>query len=288
MKQALYAAEIDFSQVDCVAVATKPGLVGALVIGLSVAKTLALTLEVPLVTYDHMEAHLYAAQLASPESQVFPALGLIVSGGHTTLLDCQSAIDTQWLGGTLDDAVGEAFDKVASLLGLGYPGGPVIQAAAQKGNPKAFAFPRPFSQESRLVFSYSGLKTAVLRALQANQEKLTDPAQKADLIADLAASFQAAAVDSLVHKTRQALRQTGHKRLVIGGGVAANRLLREKMEQLCRKMSVELHIPPMWLCTDNAAMGAVAYLKLSRGDVAELDCDVVAGLIRPENGRKKS
>lgn len=282
IRQALDAAQVDFNDLDAVAVATKPGLVGALVVGLSVGKTLAMVLDKPLLTYDHMEAHLYAAQLAQAEEQVFPALGLIVSGGHTNLVDCKTAIDTTWLGGTLDDAVGEAFDKVASLLGLGYPGGPVIQNAATSGNPEAFDFPRPFAQESRLVFSYSGLKTAVLRAFQQGREKVSDEQSKVRLVADLAASFQEAAVDSLIIKTKQALRQTGHKNLVVGGGVAANRLLRNRLEELCRKMKVQLHIPPMWLCTDNAAMGAVAYLKLIRGDVARLDCDVVAGLIRPE------
>ncbi|MFM7593466.1 MAG: tRNA (adenosine(37)-N6)-threonylcarbamoyltransferase complex transferase subunit TsaD, partial [Isosphaeraceae bacterium] len=236
IRQALDAAELDFPDIDAVAVATKPGLVGALVVGLSVAKSLAMVLDKPLLTYDHMEAHLYAAQLAQPDEQVFPALGLIVSGGHTTLVDCQTAIDTKWLGGTLDDAVGEAFDKVASLLGLGYPGGPVIQQAAASGNPDAFDFPRPFAQESRLVFSYSGLKTAVLRAYQMNQEKMVDEASKKRIVADLAASFQMAAVESLIHKTKQALRQTGHQKLVVGGGVAANRLLRARLEELCRKM----------------------------------------------------
>lgn len=285
IRQALDAAQIGFEDIDCIAVATKPGLVGALVVGLSVAKSLAMVLEKPLVTYDHMEAHLYAAQLAEPENEVFPCLGLIVSGGHTTLLDCQSALETTWLGGTLDDAVGEAFDKVSKLLELGYPGGPAIQKTALSGNPSAFAFPRPFSQESRLVFSYSGLKTAVLRALQLNQPRADDPETRSALIADLAASFQAAAVDSIVHKTGQALKQTGHKKLVVGGGVAANRLLREKLDALCKKRRVEFHIPPMWLCTDNAAMGAVAYLKLLRGDLADLSCDIVAGLIRPDHGR---
>ena len=285
IRQALDAANLDYPDIDAVAIATKPGLVGALVVGLTVAKTLAMVLNKPLLTYDHMEAHLYAAQLADPSSEIFPCLGLIVSGGHTTLLDCQTALDTTWLGGTLDDAVGEAFDKVATLLGLGYPGGPVIQRAAESGDPKAFDFPRPFSQDSRLVFSYSGLKTAVLRAFQANQTRADDPLQRPQLIADLAASFQAAAVESIVIKTRQALKQTGHKRLVVGGGVAANRLLRTSLQEMCDRQKVTLFTPPMWLCTDNAAMGAVAYLKLIRGDLATLDCDVVAGLMRPDKGR---
>ena len=287
IRQSLDAAGIDYPDLSAIAIATKPGLVGALVVGLSVAKTLSIVLGKPLITYDHMEAHLYAAQLATPSAHIFPCLGLIVSGGHTTLMDCQTALDTTWLGGTLDDAVGEAFDKVASMLRLGYPGGPVIQRAAESGDPKSFDFPRPFSQETRLVFSYSGLKTAVLRALQANQPMADDPLQRPLLIANLAASFQAAAVESVVIKTRQALRQTGHKRLVVGGGVAANRLLRKALEEMCHRQKAELFIPPMWLCTDNAAMGAVAYLKLCRGELADLDCDVVAGLLRPNNGRIK-
>lgn len=281
-REALSEAGIGYDAIDAVAVATKPGLVGALVVGLTVAKTLAMVLDKPLLTYDHIEAHLYAAQLAEPETPVFPCLGLIVSGGHTTLLDCRGALDVTWLGGTLDDAVGEAFDKVASLLGLGYPGGPEIEKAAVTGDPKAFAFPRPFAQESRLVFSYSGLKTAVLRALEQNRAKADDPASRPQLIADLAASFQAAAADSIVHKTRQALKVTGHTRLVVGGGVAANKALRKALEELCNKRRVALHIAPMWLCTDNAAMGAVAYLKWLRGDSAPLDCDVMAGLMRPD------
>lgn len=285
VRQALTEANLSFDQLDAVAVATKPGLVGALVVGLTVAKTLALVLDKPLLTYDHIEAHLYAAQLAEPDSQVFPCLGLIVSGGHTTLLDCRTALDVTWLGGTLDDAVGEAFDKVASLLGLGYPGGPAIEKAAN-GDPKAFMFPRPFAQESRLVFSYSGLKTAVLRAYENHRDKAENPETRPKLIADLAASFQAAAVESVVHKTKQALKATGHGRLVVGGGVAANKALRKALDELCRKRSVALHIAPMWLCTDNAAMGAVAYLKWLKGERAGLDCDVMAGLLRPDKPGK--
>ncbi len=286
IRQAMAEAKMAYDDLDAIAVATKPGLVGALVVGLSVAKTLALALGKPLLTYDHIEAHLYAAQLAEPETPVFPCLGLIVSGGHTTLLDCRSALEVTWLGGTLDDAVGEAFDKVASLLGLGYPGGPAIEKAAAAGDPKAFAFPRPFAQESRLVFSYSGLKTAVLRAFEQNRDKATDTDAKSKLIADLAASFQAAAADSIVHKTKQALKVTGHNRLVVGGGVAANKALRKALEEICRKRRVRLHIAPMWLCTDNAAMGAVAYAKWLRGESAPLDCDVMAGLLRPDKPAK--
>ena len=286
IRQAMAEAKMTYDDLDAIAVATKPGLVGALVVGLSVAKTLALTIVKPLLTYDHIEAHLFAAQLAEPEVPVFPCLGLIVSGGHTTLLDCRTALDVTWLGGTLDDAVGEAFDKVASLLGLGYPGGPVIEKAAVAGDPKAFAFPRPFAQESRLVFSYSGLKTAVLRAYEQNRDKVADAGERDKLIADLAASFQAAAADSIAHKTKQALKFTGHGRLVVGGGVAANMALRKSLEDLCRKRRVSLHIAPMWLCTDNAAMGAVAYLKWLRGESSPLDCDVMAGLLRPDKPGK--
>lgn len=282
IRQAMAGAKLGYDDLDAIAVATRPGLVGALVVGLSVAKTLAMALGKPLLTYDHIEAHLYAAQLAEPATPVFPCLGLIVSGGHTTLLDCRSALDATWLGGTLDDAVGEAFDKVASMLGLGYPGGPAIEKAAAAGNPKVFDFPRPFAQEARLVFSYSGLKTAVLRAFEQNRDKAAGAVARTKLVADLAASFQAAAADSIVHKTKQALKATGHGRLVVGGGVAANKALRKSLEELCRKRRVSLHIAPMWLCTDNAAMGAVAYLKWLKGERAELDCDVMAGLLRPD------
>ncbi len=279
--EALRHAGITLGQIGAVAVATRPGLVGALVVGLTAAKSLSLALNIPLVTIDHLEGHLYACQLAYPDREVFPCVGLVVSGGHSSLFHCRGPIEAEFLGGTIDDAAGEAFDKVASLLGLGYPGGPEIERSAKLGNPKAFAFPRSFIRDARIAFSFSGLKTAVLYTLrgQSGTSDLAPPSPAR--LADLAASFQEAVVDVLVIKTRQVLRSTGLKRLGIGGGVAANGRFRESMAAMARAEGVELFIPPLSLCTDNAAMGGVAYAKLAAGQVAGLDADVTPGLVRP-------
>ncbi len=279
--EALRRANVSLDQVGAVAVATRPGLVGALIVGLTAAKALALALDVPLVTVDHLEGHLYACQLAFPDREVYPCVGLVVSGGHTHLFVCRGPLEVEQLGGTIDDAAGEAFDKVASLLGLGYPGGPLIEKIARNGNPKAYRFPRSFLHDDRIAFSFSGLKTAVLYAIKGQDGKndavsLTEQAQ-----ADVAASFQEAVVDALIGKTRQALRNTGLKRLGIGGGVAANGRLREKLEQMAKRERIELFIPPMALCTDNAAMAGVALIKLARGETADFDVDVIPGLVRP-------
>src|SRR5438045_3298030 len=205
--EALRTAGIRLDQVGCVAVHNTPGLVGALLVGVSAAKMLALALEVPLVAVNHVHGHLYACRLAAGRD-IFPCVGLVVSGGHTLLFDCTGPLDFQLLGGTLDDAAGEAFDKVASLLGLGFPGGPAVESEAAGGDPRAHRFPRSFLHEDRLDFSFSGLKTAVLYAVggQGNPRPaapLAGPAR-----ADLAASFQQAVVDVLVAKSRQALERT--------------------------------------------------------------------------------
>jgi N6-L-threonylcarbamoyladenine synthase len=205
----------------------------------------------------------------------------VVSGGHTSLYACKGPTDAELLGGTIDDAAGEAFDKVASLLGLGYPGGPEIERAAKAGNRKAYSFPRAFWREDRLAFSFSGLKTAVLYALKGQDARNREENGTPEVIADLAASFQEAVVDALVDKTRQALERTGMARVGIGGGVAANARFRERMTEMAAQHGVELFIPPLVLCTDNAAMAGVAFPKLRRGEVADLDIDVTAGLIRP-------
>ena len=284
--EALRQAGVTLADLGAIAVATRPGLVGALVVGLTAAKALALALEVPLVAVDHLEGHLYACQLAFPDRDLYPCVGLVVSGGHTSLFDCRGPIDSTPLGGTIDDAAGEAFDKVASLLGLGYPGGPGIERAARDGNPRAFAFPRSFLRDERLDFSFSGLKTAVLYALRGQDSRGTGdngPPSPA-LVADLAASFQEAAVDVLVGKARQALMRTGHRRLGVGGGVAANGRLRARLADL-EAEGVEVFIPPLSLCTDNAAMAGVAFPKLAAGQVAGLDVDVQAGLVRPGKGK---
>jgi N6-L-threonylcarbamoyladenine synthase len=279
--EALRRAGARLDELGMVAVATRPGLVGALVVGLTAAKTLALALDVPLVAVDHLEGHLYACQLAFPDRPVYPCLGLVVSGGHTSLYLCRGPINAEVLGGTTDDAAGEAFDKVASLLGLGYPGGPGIERAARRGNPSAYALPRSYLNDDRLAFSFSGLKTAVLYALRGQDARGSDGPPPPEVVADLAASFQEAVVDVLVAKTRQALIRTGMRRLGIGGGVAANTRFRERIAALAAEMGVELFIPPLSLCTDNAAMAGIALAKLVAGQVAELDIDVSPGLVRP-------
>jgi N6-L-threonylcarbamoyladenine synthase len=279
--EALRRADVALGDLGMIAVATRPGLVGALVVGLTAAKALALALGVPLVAVDHLEGHLYACQLAHPESTVYPCLGLVVSGGHTSLYLCRSPIDAEILGGTVDDAAGEAFDKVASLLGLGYPGGPEIERAGRGGNRAAYAFPRPYLHDERLTFSFSGLKTAVLYALRGQDARAATGPLAADLVADVAASFQEAVVDVLVGKTRQALERTGMRRLGIGGGVAANGRFRERIAALAEALEVAVFIPPLALCTDNAAMAGIALPKLAAGQVAELDLDVTPGLVRP-------
>jgi N6-L-threonylcarbamoyladenine synthase len=280
--EALRRAGMTLADIGAIAVATGPGLVGALVIGLTAAKTLALALGVPLVAVDHLEGHLYACQLANPERSVYPCVGLVVSGGHTSLYECRSPLDATWLGGTIDDAAGEAFDKVASLLGLGYPGGPAIERAARGGEPKAYQFPRSFRNEDRLDFSFSGLKTAVLYSVRGQDARGDNVAPSPQTVANLAASVQEAIVDVLAAKARQAIERTALKRLCVGGGVAANALLRERLGALASDLGVELLLPPLWLCTDNAAMAGIAFPKLAAGRLADLGIDVCPGLVRPK------
>ena len=279
--EALRQAGVTLAEIGAVAVATRPGLVGALVVGLTAAKSLAWALGLPLVAVDHLEGHLYACQLAHPTRSVYPCVGLVVSGGHSSLYACRGPIDAELLGGTIDDAAGEAFDKVAGLLALGYPGGPGVERAAKLGNPKAFTFPRAFLHDDRLAFSFSGLKTAVLYALKGQDARSTGVAPPPELVADIAASFQEAVVDILVSKSARALDRTGFARLGIGGGVAVNARFRAKVEAMAASRGVELFLPPPSLCTDNAAMSGVAFAKLAAGQVAELDIDVTPGLVRP-------
>jgi N6-L-threonylcarbamoyladenine synthase len=272
--EALRQAGITLPQVQCVAVHYTPGLVGALLVGVSAAKMLALTLEVPLIGVNHIQAHIYAGRLAAG-IEVFPCIGLVVSGGHTVLYHCQSALAFERLGGTLDDAAGEAFDKVASLLGLGFPGGPAVEREAAQGNPAAFRFPRSFLHEDRLDFSFSGLKTAVLYAASGQDASSSSPPPAGPLRADLAASFQAAVIDVLTAKCRQALARTGERRLAVGGGVTANKSFRAALAEMARQDSVELIIPPLNLCTDNAAMAALAVEKWRQQQFAGLDLDAL-------------
>jgi N6-L-threonylcarbamoyladenine synthase len=271
--EALRMAGVTLEQVGAVAVHNTPGLVGALLVGVTAAKMLALALEVPLIGVNHIQAHVYACRLASGRD-IFPCVGFVVSGGHSALFECRSALDMKLLGATLDDAAGEAFDKVASILGLGFPGGPAVEREAANGNPTVFAFPRSFLHDERLDFSFSGLKTAVLYATF-GQGKVQGPLPEGDRRADLAASFQQAVVDVLVEKSRQALRRTGLGRLAVGGGVAANRTLRTALQRMVAEEGAELFVPPMTLCTDNAAMAALAVEKWRAGDFASLDLDAV-------------
>lgn len=229
---------------DAVGVTHAPGLMGSLLVGVNFARALAYGWGVPWVPVHHLEGHIFSAFLTEP-APAFPFLALIVSGGHTCLVWCPAPHEYAVLGKTRDDAVGESFDKVARLLGLAYPGGPAIECAAERGDPNSVKFPRAMARSDALEFSYSGLKTAVLYA-----------ARKTDIpVADLAAAFQWAAIDILVMKTKQAVAKTRASQVVVTGGVAANRLLRERLR---KELDVQLRLPPRALCVDNGAMVAAA------------------------------
>jgi len=233
---------------------------GSLLVGVSFAKALAYTWRVPFIPIHHIEGHIFSVFL-DDDPPAFPFIALVVSGGHTCLLDCAQPHQYRILGTTRDDAVGECFDKVARLLDLPYPGGPSIQEAAEQGNPKAIRFPRGLARSCELDFSYSGLKTAVLYELRRNPDA-------ASRVADVAASFQYAAIDVLVSKTKLALEKTGASRLVLAGGVAANRLLRERLKA---ELDVPVHMPPLALCLDNGAMiAAAADSRLKRNLLGDL------------------
>ncbi|GAB4258719.1 MAG: tRNA (adenosine(37)-N6)-threonylcarbamoyltransferase complex transferase subunit TsaD [Deferrisomatales bacterium] len=249
--RALEEARVGLADLDAVAVTQGPGLVGALLVGISFAKALAWARDLPLVPVNHLEAHLAAAFLEEPIDE--PFVGLVVSGGHTALYHCPRRGEYRGLGQTLDDAAGEAFDKVAKLLGLGYPGGVHVDALAREGDPARFAFPRPLLRSAALDFSFSGLKTAV----RTHCEKFLKGMGERDL-RDTCASFQEAVVDTLVGKARRALRAVEARCLVACGGVACNSRLRERLGETAREEGVRLVIPRPRLCTDNAAMVACA------------------------------
>ncbi len=279
--EALAKAGVRLADLDAIAVAHRPGLAGSLLVGLIAAKSLALALGKPLVGVDHLQAHIYACRLAAGRD-VFPCVGLIVSGGHSNLYRCATPLDFTPLGGTIDDAAGEAFDKVASMLGLGFPGGPALQRAAEQGDPRRFKLPRPLLDDpARLDFSFSGLKTSARYQLfGAGRPDMDAAALDRQVIADMAAGVQAAIIDCLAGKAMLALERTGFDRLCVGGGVAANRPFRERLEKLAAERGFELFVPPLVLCTDNAVMGAIAVEKMKAGQFATLDLDIEAGLER--------
>lgn len=271
IEQALQQAHLGLADVDAIAVTRGPGLPGSLVVGVNAAKGLALGSGLPMVGINHLEAHLYSAWLYAADAQPipepeFPLIALIVSGGHSELVLMTGHLKYQRLGATLDDAAGEAFDKVARLLKLSYPGGPAIQKASEEGNPAAFHFPRAWLEDS-WNFSFSGLKTAVLREVHRIEAHGEVP------VADMAASFQTAVVDALMTKTMKAAEVFHAKSIVVAGGVSANQALRDSV---VRRATVPVFIPPLDLCTDNAAMIAGAgYYRYAHGQRDLLDMDVL-------------
>ncbi|MCA9959311.1 MAG: tRNA (adenosine(37)-N6)-threonylcarbamoyltransferase complex transferase subunit TsaD [Chloroflexota bacterium] len=270
IEQALREAHIGFDDLDCIAVTRGPGLVGSLLVGVNAAKGLALARNKPFLGINHIEGHIYSLWLtdAAPDIE-FPILTLVVSGGHTELYLMTEHGRYQHLGGTLDDAAGEAFDKVGRLLDLPYPGGPAIDKASEHGNPTAFQFPRAIMNDQSYNFSFSGLKTAVMR-----QSKRYDTGRMP--VNDIAASFQAAVVDTLVTKTAQAAQDYGVTAVHLAGGVSANRALRQAMSMA---LNIPVRYPPLRLCTDNAAMiGAAAHWHFVNGRRDTLDLDVIPSL----------
>lgn len=283
--EAVSRAGVARGEIEAVAVAVRPGLVGSLLVGLAAAKGIAAALDRPLVGYDHVAAHLYACRLAHPDRFVCPCVGLVASGGHTSLFHVRSPLDLERLGGTIDDAAGEAFDKAAALLGLGYPGGPAVERAAHGGDPSAHRFPRPLARDhDRLDMSFSGLKTALRYRVVPPGEVGDRPPPTGLALADLAASFQQAVVETIVAKVDLALARVRSRVLAVGGGVAANTALREALEALGRRRRVDVLVPPRELCTDNAAMGAIAWEKLERGGADGLELDVSPGNDRRPRG----
>ncbi|MFC1982183.1 tRNA (adenosine(37)-N6)-threonylcarbamoyltransferase complex transferase subunit TsaD [Chloroflexota bacterium] len=268
--EAIDSAGKTLADVEAIAVTAKQGLIGCLLVGAAAAKSLSYSLRVPLIGVHHIEGHVFANLISNPQIPM-PHVCLTVSGGHTMLLYIRDYCQYELLGTTLDDAAGEAFDKIAKFLELGFPGGPVIDRLATKGNRKAFNFPRPLLRANNLDFSFSGLKTSLINAFKgriAADEELP--------LEDIAASFQEAVVDVLVTKTMRAASEREAAAVSVTGGVSANRRLREVFLSTCKRQSIEVFFPELPLCTDNAAMIAAAgYARLKRGEIADLNLDVL-------------
>lgn len=259
--QAIVEAGISLDQLDAIAYTSSPGLIGALLVGTGFAKSLALSLDIPLIAVHHMQAHVLSNLIADPQPE-FPFLCLTVSGGHTQIVLCKDALNMEILGETLDDAAGEAFDKTAKLLGLPYPGGPLIDRYAKEGDPQKFHFPEP--QIEGLNFSFSGVKTSILYFLQ--KQLKTDPDFISKHLPDICASAQHCIVNILLQKLKKASLQTGIKTICLAGGVSANKGLRHSIQEMAEKYHWKLFIPEMEYCTDNAAMIAITgYHKFLAG-----------------------
>ena len=275
IREAITSASVSLSDIGLVAVTYAPGLIGSLLVGVAAAKAIAYALKIPLIGVHHGEGHILAAHIEYPEIG-YPYIALLVSGGHTALYQVKDLGNYRLLGQTRDDAAGEAYDKVAKLLGLEYPGGPVIDRLAQEGNPEAVKFPR--GQREGFDFSFSGLKTAVRNhvALFTSKDQGIDPALN---IRDIAASFQKTVVDILTQKTFQAARDTGVDKIVVAGGVAANNSLRNRIKEQSVKYGMAWYLPGMDFCIDNAAMIALAgYLRYQRGETSNLDLNPLASM----------
>ena len=273
VEQALTEAGADMSDIDAIGVTYGPGLVGALLIGLATAKAYALATGKPLIGVHHIHGHICANYIAHKELEP-PFMALVISGGHTNIVEVSDYNECHVLGGTRDDAAGEAYDKVARVLGLGYPGGPLIDKIAKEGNPEAVEFKRVFLEKGSLDFSFSGIKTGVLNYI--NSEK---QAGREINVADVAASFQAAVLDVVVTKTVGAAVDMGRDKIVVAGGVAANSRLREMLQSECAKKGIKLYYPEPILCTDNAAMiGCAAYYKYMAGETDDLTLDAIPNL----------
>ena len=271
--QALEESGLTMDEVDAIGVTCGPGLIGALLIGLATAKAYALAMGKPLIGVHHIHGHICANYIAHPDLEP-PFMALIISGGHTNIVEVTDYNSCRILGSTRDDAAGEAYDKVARVLGLGYPGGPLIDKLAREGDPEAVHFKRVYLEKGSYDFSFSGIKTGVLNHINSEKQQGREINK-----ADVAAGFQQAVLDVVVEKTVEAALERGEKRIVIAGGVAANSRLRQMLETECEKEGLGLYFPPPILCTDNAAMiGCAAYYKYIDGRFDGLDLDAVADL----------